>query len=102
MTGVQTCALPIWDEVSDTLMLVREGRVKVERPGRSLSLGAGSLIGEIEVLDPAPGRMAAVVAEEATTCVVVSRADLIEGLQQEPRAAVALLEILASRFRETG
>jgi len=87
-------------EVSDTLMLVTSGSVRVERPGRTLTLGTGTLIGEIEVLHPAAGRMATITAEAETTCVVVTRAELLEGLAADPRAAVALLEILAGRFRE--
>jgi hypothetical protein len=89
-------------EVSDTLMLVTAGSVRVERPGRSLTLGPGALIGEIEVLNPEPGRMATITAEEDTTVIAVTRAELLEGLAEDPRAAIALLEILASRFRETG
>ena len=89
-------------EVSDTLMLVMSGSVRVERPGRTLTLGPGALIGEIEVLDPGAGRMATITAETDTTCVVVTRSELLEGLAADPQAAIALLGILASRFRETG
>ncbi len=89
-------------EISDTLMLVTSGEVRVERPGRKLALGVGSLIGEIEVLDPDGGRMATVTAEADTTCRVVTRSQLLEALADDPGAAVALLEILAGRFRETG
>ncbi len=89
-------------EVSDTLMLVTAGSVLVERPGRRLTLGSGALIGEIEVLDPGQGRMATITAEVDTTCIAVSRAELLDGLAADPRAAIALLEILAGRFRETG
>jgi CRP-like cAMP-binding protein len=88
-------------EVSDTLMLLVSGSVLVERPGRTLTLGPGALIGEIEVLHPGPGRMATITAEEETTCIVISRAELREALAEDPQAAVALLEILAERFRET-
>jgi flavin reductase (DIM6/NTAB) family NADH-FMN oxidoreductase RutF len=88
-------------ETSDTMMLVTAGSVRVERPGRTLTLGPGSLIGEIEVLDPGPGRMATVTAEEETTVVAVTREDLLAGFEEDPRAAVALIEILAGRFRET-
>jgi len=89
-------------ETSDTMMLVTKGSVRVDRPGRSLTLGSGALVGEIEVLDPDRGRLATVTAAAETTCVVVTRAELLEGLAADPRAAIALLEILASRFRETG
>src|SRR5262249_30405328 len=40
------------------LLLLVAGSVRVERPGRSLTLGPGELIGEIEVLDPGGGRIA--------------------------------------------
>ena len=54
------------------------------------------------MLDPGAGRMATITAESETTCVVVTRAELLEGLAEDPRAAIALLGILAGRFRETG
>ena len=83
------------------LLLVLEGTVRVERPGRSLSLGAGELIGEIEVLDPEGGRIADIHAEGPVRCLAISRIDLLVALQADPRAAIALIEVLAARFRET-
>ncbi len=88
-------------EAADALMLVTKGSVVVERPGRRLTLGAGALVGEIEVLDPGSGRLATITAETETTCIVVGREDLVAALEGNPRAAIALLEILSSRFRET-
>jgi flavin reductase (DIM6/NTAB) family NADH-FMN oxidoreductase RutF len=85
---------------ADTLMLVTAGSVLVERPGRRLTLGAGALVGEIEVLDPGAGRMATVIAETDASCVVVSREELLAALAGDPSAAIALLEILSSRLRE--
>ncbi len=83
------------------LLLVVEGLVRVERPGRSLTLGAGELIGEIEVLDPGGGRIADIHADGPVRCVAVSRAELLTALAADPRAAIALIEVLAARFRET-
>lgn len=83
------------------LLLVLEGDVRVERSGSSLVLGPGELVGEIEVLDPGGGRTADVRAVGAVRCVAVSREQLLEVLLADPRAAVALVEILAARFRET-
>ncbi len=83
------------------LLLVLEGSVRVERPGRSLTLGVGELIGEIEVLDPGGGRIADIHAEEAVRCLAISRDQLIAALEADPRAATALIEVLAARFRET-
>ena len=83
------------------LLLVLEGTVRVERPGRSLTLGVGELIGEIEVLDPVGGRIADIHAEGPVRCAAVSREQLLGALVADPRAAIALIEVLASRFRET-
>ena len=83
------------------LLLVVEGTVQVARPGRTLTLGAGELIGEIEVLDPGGGRIADIHAFGPVRCVAVSREALLAALQADPRAAIALIEVLAARFRET-
>ena len=83
------------------LLLVVEGTVRVERPGRTLILGTGELIGEIEVLDPGSGRIADIHAEGPVRCVAVSRGALLAALEADPRAAIALIEVLAARFRET-
>ncbi len=83
------------------LLLVVEGQVRVERPGRSLTLGAGDLIGEIEVLDPGGGRIADIHAVGPVRCIAVTREKLLASLAADPRAAVALIEVLAARFRET-
>ena len=88
-------------EPGTELMLVVEGTVRVERPGRSLTLGPGELIGEIEVLDPVGLRIADIQAIGPVRCVVVTREALISALEADPRAAVGLIEVLASRFRET-
>jgi len=83
------------------LLLVVAGSVRVERPGRSVKLGPGELIGEIEVLDPGGGRIADITAEGAVRCLAVTRASLLGALEADPRAAIALIEVLAARFRET-
>jgi len=84
------------------LLLVLEGAVSVTQPrGRSLTLGAGELVGEIEVLDPGGGRIADVHAVGRVRCLAVSRGQFLEALRADPAAAVALIEILAARFRET-
>jgi flavin reductase (DIM6/NTAB) family NADH-FMN oxidoreductase RutF len=83
------------------LLLVVEGSVRVERPGRSLTLGAGELIGEIEVLDPGGGRIADIHAVGPVRCLAITREELLHALGADPRAAIALIEVLAARFRET-
>jgi len=88
-------------EASDELMLVVSGEVLVERPGRRLLLTAGALIGELEVLDPGAARIATITAQTDTRCVALTRDELQAALLEHPKAAIALLEILAARFRET-
>ena len=92
-------ALMRMGEPGSELLLVVEGVVRVERPGRSLTLGPGQLVGEIEVLDPGGGRIADVLAEGPVQCVAVSREALLAALEADPRAAIALVEVLAARFR---
>jgi flavin reductase (DIM6/NTAB) family NADH-FMN oxidoreductase RutF len=88
------------DEPSGSMALVVEGTVRVERPGKVLRVGAGELVGEIGVLDGGP-RTADVIAEGPVRCTEVTREDLLNALEQNPRAAIALIEVLASRFRES-
>ena len=88
-------------EASDELLTVVEGTVSIERPGLRLTRGPGALLGEIEVLDRGGGRMATITAETDVRCIVVPREELRAALEESPGAAIALLEILAARFRET-
>jgi flavin reductase (DIM6/NTAB) family NADH-FMN oxidoreductase RutF len=88
-------------EKGSDLMLVVEGTVRVERPGLVKTLGPGELIGEIEVLDPGSGRIADIHASGPVRAIAVSRDALLSALEADPRAAIALIEVLAARFRET-
>ena len=87
-------------EPADALFLVLEGTVRVERPGRFTQLGAGDLVGEIEVLAGGP-RIANIHAEGTVRVIRVPRDALLVALEADARAAMALIEVLASRFRET-
>ena len=84
----------------DSLSLVLEGTVRVERPGKLVRLGVGELLGEIEVLDGGP-RIADITAETPVRCLEITRPNLLRALEADPRAAMALIEVLAGRFRET-
>ena len=88
-------------EPGDSLSLVLEGTVRVERPGKLVQLGVGELLGEIEVLDGGP-RIADITAETPVRCLELTRPNLLRALESDPRAAMALIEVLAGRFRETG
>jgi flavin reductase (DIM6/NTAB) family NADH-FMN oxidoreductase RutF len=91
-------------QIGDTpeiLGLVLEGEVRVQRPGRAVTLGPGELIGEIEVLDGGP-RIADIRAVGQVRLLEVARDDVVAALEANPRAAMALVQVLASRFRESG
>ncbi len=100
MTFADGDAIMQLGEPGDSLLVVLEGEARVERPGRSLTLGVGELIGEIEVLDPGAGRIADVTAVGPVRCLAVSREQLRAALEAHPPAALALIEVLAGRFRE--
>lgn len=88
-------------EDGDELMVILDGSVRVQRPGRDFTLGVGELIGELEVLDPEGGRIPDITAEGSVRCLAVSRESLLAALEADPRAAIALIEVLVARFRET-
>jgi CRP-like cAMP-binding protein len=92
--------MEIGDEGCD-LMLIVEGTVRVQRPGFEATIGPGELVGEIEVLDPGSGRIADIHAVGPVRTIAVSRQQLLSALEADPGAAVALIEVLAARFRET-
>jgi flavin reductase (DIM6/NTAB) family NADH-FMN oxidoreductase RutF len=83
-----------------TMYLILEGQVRVERPGRVVRMGPGDLVGEIEVLNQGGGRIADVVADGQVRAIAVAQDDLRDLLEAHPKAAWALLGVLASRFRE--
>ena len=86
-------------EPGDLLYVILEGEVRIERGGRRLeTLGAGEFFGEVSVLDGRP-RSADVVADTAVRSAVLSREVVREALAREPRAAWAMLQVLAGRLR---
>jgi CRP-like cAMP-binding protein len=64
-------------------------------------MGAGELIGEIEVLDPGGGRIADIHAIGVVRCLAITREELLHALRADSRAAIALIEVLAARFGES-
>ena len=87
-------------EAGDSMVLVVEGTATIERGGRKVPLAPGELVGEIAVLDGGP-RTASVVADSRVRILEIGRVDLLRVLEADPKAATALIAVLASRFRET-
>jgi len=84
----------------DELFVILEGEARVERGGNVVAtFGPGEFFGEVAVLDGRP-RSADVVAVTTLRCLTISRDMLRRALEDEPRAAWAMLQILAGRLRE--
>jgi CRP/FNR family cyclic AMP-dependent transcriptional regulator len=85
----------------DAFYVILSGRAKVRRgSGRAVAeLGPGVYFGEMALLDGAP-RSATIVAETATTCLMLTRKRFAKILRDEPTVALALLRTLAARVRQ--
>jgi flavin reductase (DIM6/NTAB) family NADH-FMN oxidoreductase RutF len=88
-------------EPGDSMALVVEGSATIERGGRKVPVAPGELVGEIAVLDGGP-RTTTVVADARSRVLEIGRDELMRALEADPRAATALIAVLASRFRESG
>ena len=90
----------------DAAYLVLEGELEVRtvsargRLVRLAALGRGEIAGEMAVLDGA-ARSADMVAARRTRLLKLTRGALLQALAAEPQAAIALIEALTGRLRET-
>jgi CRP-like cAMP-binding protein len=90
----------------DAAYLVLEGELEVRAVApngemvRLAALGRSELAGEMALLDGGE-RSADMLATRRTRLLKLTRAALLESLLAEPRAAVALIEALSRRLRET-
>ncbi len=86
-------------EPGEALHVVLDGAVTVEPPNRRrLTLGVGSFVGELALLDDGP-RTATVVTKGETVTLAISRAKFRKLLESEPRIAIAIAAELAGRLR---
>jgi CRP-like cAMP-binding protein len=90
----------------DAAYLVLEGELEIRAVApngdmvRLAALGRGQIAGEMALLDGGD-RSADMLATRRTRLAKLTRAALLESLLAEPRAAVALIEALSQRLRET-
>jgi CRP-like cAMP-binding protein len=88
----------------DGAYLILEGELEVRtlssggKAVRLAALGVGEIAGEMAALDGAP-RSADMIAARRTKLLRIGRTALLEALQDEPRAAIALIEALTGRLR---
>lgn len=93
-------------EPGERVMVLLSGRVKISqvgRDGRELVLSIrdpGDVLGELAFIDHQP-RVASVTALEPVSALVITSRLFRSHLERTPRVAVALLEVITRRFRET-
>jgi len=83
----------------EAMHVLLDGEVSIRPPGRrALTVGVGSFVGELALLDGGP-RTATVVAKGDVVTLSISRARFRKLLTSEPQVAVAIAEELARRLR---
>ena len=91
-------------DLSDTLYIIRQGKVKVylsETDGREVTLnilGPGEFFGELALIDEAP-RSASVVTLESTSLSLVSKATFQQCIKEHTEIAMKLMRTLCQRVR---
>jgi CRP-like cAMP-binding protein len=81
------------------ILIVEEGSVVVERPGREpIELGPGEFLGELALLTTDGVHTARVRTTTASVLLAMGRQEFLDLLEEEPRIAVAMLPTLAERL----
>lgn len=92
-------------EMGDSLYMIQRGKVKVvigDEEGREIILkilGPGDFFGEMSMIDKEP-RSASVTTIEPATFLVLTHAAFERCVEQAPRIAKVVMQILAHRVRE--
>jgi CRP/FNR family transcriptional regulator, cyclic AMP receptor protein len=92
-------------EMGDSLYMIQSGKVKVvigDEEGREIILkilGPGDFFGEMSMIDKEP-RSASVTTLEPATFLVLTHAAFESCVEQAPRIAKVVMQILAHRVRE--
>lgn len=91
-------------ELSNSLYIVKEGRLKVYASGVEgrqtllAFLGAGDFVGELSLLDDGP-RSASVMAIEDTQTLLITQEAFLRFVDTHPENLLPMLRIMASRLR---
>src|SRR5688572_4208236 len=92
-------------EMGDSLYMIQSGKVKVvigDEEGREIILkilGPGDFFGEMSMIDKEP-RSASVTTLEPATFLILTHAAFERCVEQAPRIAKVVMQILAQRVRE--
>jgi CRP/FNR family cyclic AMP-dependent transcriptional regulator len=104
-TYAKTAVVLTEGEMGDSLYMIQSGKVKVvigDEEGREIILkilGPGDFFGEMSMIDKEP-RSASVTTIEPATFLVLSHASFERCVEQQPRIAKVVMQILAHRVRE--
>lgn len=86
-------------EVGQEMLVLLEGRARVERDGKVVAhLGPGDVAGEMALIDGKP-RSATVITEEPCRCLVMMRREFMPLLDSVPGLSARLLVTLCGRLR---
>lgn len=86
-------------EAGDSMFAALDGEVEIRKAGRVLeTAGAGSVFGELELIDQEPRSAAAVVTRDCRV-VAVGERRFTQLVQQTPYFALEIMHILADRLR---
>jgi CRP/FNR family transcriptional regulator, cyclic AMP receptor protein len=86
-------------EQGSELLIVVDGKVRLERSGRPMAtLGPGDIFGEMSLIDGEP-RSATAVAESPLILLVVHRREFWHLLEQVPTMQERVLKTLSQRLR---
>jgi CRP-like cAMP-binding protein len=80
------------------MFVIEEGSVLVSTRTGRYELGPGDVVGELALFTAAGIRTARVQTQTPVRCLALRREDFCQLLLDEPRVAVALLEVLAERL----
>jgi CRP/FNR family transcriptional regulator, cyclic AMP receptor protein len=86
--------------VEDWLYIIEHGELEVVRSDRRVTMGAGTVVGELAVLDPLP-RSATVIALSPVRLLRLRKAAFDEALRSRPEIARGVIAELVRRLRET-
>ena len=93
--------LMIESEEGDCLYVIAQGRVQIEKGGRTVAeLGVGEVVGELAVLSPGP-RSASAIAVEPSLFLRVGEDVVTELLLDHPQVTRGIIEVLVRRLRPT-
>ena len=93
-------------EVASSMFVIEGGLVRVtytSQHGREFVLrllGPGDTFGEVGVLDAAGIRASSAIAVELTSCVMVSKDDILATLRSTPELGLRMLALMVSQVRQ--